>query len=98
MNPSLGGSIKYHILGSAPCRIFVVIFNELPHFSCNSLRSSSMMVLYETTNVIDVYVLKKETCMSWVGGRAVIGIQNHAGTQGLAAPLKIGRASCRERV
>src|SRR5690554_2888266 len=88
MNPSLGGSIKYHILGSAPCRIFVVIFNELPHFSCNSLRSSSMMVLYETTNVIDVYVLKKETCMNWVGGRAVIGIQNHAGTQGIAAPLR----------
>src|SRR5690554_6297528 len=88
MDPSLGGSIKYHILGSAPCRIFVVIFNELPHFSCNSLRSSSMMVLYETTNVIDVYVLKKETCMNWVGGRAVIGIQNHAGTQGIAAPLR----------
>src|SRR5690554_1025502 len=86
MNPAYGGTIKYHLLGAAPCRVLVVIFNEVPHFQCTNLKSTSMIVLYETTNVIDVYVQKKETCNSWRDGRAVIGIQNPNGTQGIAAP------------
>jgi gliding motility-associated-like protein len=81
-----GGFVRWYLLGEAPCRIFVVTFYELAHFSCNNLRSTHMMVLYETTNVIDVYVEKKQTCSNWNGGRAVIGIQNQNGTQGIAAP------------
>ncbi len=81
-----GGYVRWHLLGSAPCRIFVVTFYELAHFSCNNLRSTHMMVLYETTNVIDVYVQKKQTCFNWNNGNAVIGIQNQNGTQGIAAP------------
>lgn len=81
-----GGQVRWYLLGTAPCRIFVVSFYEMAHFSCNNLRSTHMMVLYETTNVIDVYVEKKQTCNNWNGGRAVIGIQNFNGTQGLAAP------------
>ena len=81
-----GGYVRWHLLGTAPCRIFVVTFYELAHFSCNNLRSTHMMVLYETTNVIDVYVQRKQTCSSWNSGNAVIGIQNQNGTQGIAAP------------
>lgn len=81
-----GGYVRWHLLGAAPCRIFVVTFYELAHFSCNNLRSTHMMVLYETTNVIDVYVEKKQTCFNWNDGNAVIGIQNQNGTQGIAAP------------
>lgn len=84
--PNGGGTVKWYLLGQAPCRIFVVSFYEMAHFSCNNLRSTHMMVLYETTNVIDVYVEKKETCSGWNGGRAVIGIQNNNGSQGVAAP------------
>ncbi|MFN5983520.1 MAG: gliding motility-associated C-terminal domain-containing protein [Fluviicola sp.] len=86
IDPSVAGSVRWYILGTAPCRIFVVSFNNLGHFSCTSLRTTSMMVLYETTNVIDVYVNNKATCTSWNGGRAIIGIQNPAGTAGIAAP------------
>ena len=81
-----GGFVRWHLLGAAPCRIFVVTFYEIAQFNCNNLRSTHMMVLYETTNVIDVYVEKKPTCNAWNSGRAIIGIQNQNGSQGIAAP------------
>jgi len=89
IDPSYGGTVKWYVVGSAPCRIFVVSYNGLPHFSssCNgSVFSTFMMVLYETTNVIDVYVNDKGLCSSWNTGNAIIGIQNPAGTAGIAAP------------
>lgn len=86
VDPTVNGTVNYYILGSAPCRIFVVSYHELGHFSCTNLRSTFMMVLYETTNAIDVYVEQKETCSGWNGGNAVIGIQNPAGTDGITAP------------
>ena len=86
IDPSVAGTVKWYITGTAPCRIFVVSYNNLGHFSCTSLRSTHMMVLYETTNVIDVYVNNKATCTSWNGGGAIIGIQNPAGTAGITAP------------
>lgn len=89
IDPLYGGTVNWYVVGTAPCRIFVVSYNNLPHFSssCNgSVFSTFMMVLYETTNVIDVYVNNKGLCSSWNGGRAIIGIQNPAGTLGIAAP------------
>jgi gliding motility-associated-like protein len=86
VDPTVYGTVKWYIIGNAPCRIFVVSYHELGHYSCNFLRSTFMMVLYETTNAIDVYVEEKETCTGWNRGNAVIGIQNPAGTQGIAAP------------
>jgi hypothetical protein len=86
IDPSVAGSVRWYLLGQAPCRIFVVSYNNLGHYSCTSLRSTHMMVLYETTNVIEVYVQNKATCSGWNGGRAVIGIQNANGTQGYTPP------------
>jgi large repetitive protein len=78
--------IEWQVVGTAPCRI-MVSFNRVPHFSCGvNMRSTHMMVLYETTNVIDVYVESKQTCSTWNGGRAIIGIQRPNGTAGIAAP------------
>ncbi len=86
IDPTVNGTVTWYLLGTAPCRIFVVVYNDLGHFLCNSLRSTSMIVLYETTNVIDVYVQQKETCNLWNGGNAIIGIQNSSGSNGLTAP------------
>lgn len=83
IDPSVAGTVKWYLLGTAPCRIFVVVFNDLAHFSCNNLTSTHMMVLYETTNAIDVYVDHKETCTGWNSGNAVIGIQDNTGTNGI---------------
>lgn len=88
-DPSIGGTIKWYLLGTAPCRIFVVSYNSLPHFSstCNTNTfTTSMIVLYETTNAIDVYVQQKQTCPSWNNGNAVIGIQRPDGALGITPP------------
>jgi gliding motility-associated-like protein len=86
IDPSVSGNIRWYLLGTAPCRIFVVAFDALAHYSCTNLTSTHMIVLYETTNAIDVYVQNKATCGSWNSGNTVIGIQNPAGTTGLTPP------------
>jgi gliding motility-associated-like protein len=92
MDPTIGpgpGTVTWYLLGTAPCRIFVVSYNNMRQyndFNCPTVRSTCMMVLYETTNVIDVYVQAKPLCTNWNAGNAIIGIQNNAGTAGLTAP------------
>ncbi len=79
-------NINYAVLGTAPCRTFVVNFGTVPHYDCNSLESTQQIVLYETTNVIEVYIDDKPTCTTWNSGNAVIGLQNIDGTKGITAP------------
>ncbi|GIV26632.1 MAG: hypothetical protein KatS3mg027_0446 [Bacteroidia bacterium] len=86
IDPSVCGSVTYTLIGTAPCRMLVVNFNNVCHYSCTSIKSSFQMVLYETTNVIEVYVQNKPTCSSWNSGNALIGIQNAAGTVGYTPP------------
>lgn len=92
IDPDVGGTIKYAMLGAYPCRTFVISFYQLPMYSssCNSLKATHQIVIYETTNVIEVYMQNKPTCSSWNGGRAIVGIQNSNGTIGFAAPNRNG--------
>lgn len=84
------GTIRWYLVGQEPCRQLIVVFNNLAHFGttcgANSFRSSHMIVLNETTNYIDVFVNNKPTCNGWNGGRAILGIQNLDGSQGITAP------------
>lgn len=88
MNNSSGqGQITYSVIGAAPYRKFIVVFNNQPLYSCTTLRSSFQMVLYETLNFIDVQVINKSAaCTSWNGGLALIGIHNESGTIGFTPP------------
>ncbi|MCZ2444636.1 MAG: PKD domain-containing protein [Flavobacteriales bacterium] len=79
IDPSVCGNIRYAILGSYPCRTFVVNYDAVCHYSCNSLKTTQQIVLYETTNVIEVYIQNKPTCGSWNSGNALIGIQDATG-------------------
>jgi large repetitive protein len=79
-------NINYAVLGTAPCRTFVVNFGTVPHYNCNNLQTTQQIVLYETTNVVEVYIQNKPTCNSWNDGNAVIGLQNADGTQGITPP------------
>lgn len=78
--------IYWQIVGVAPCRKLVVNWVGLPQYDCNSLRSTVQCVLYENTNVIEMYIRQKPVCSSWESGQAIIGLQNIDGTQGIAAP------------
>lgn len=88
MDPSANqtNEINYAQYGTAPNRRFVVNFYQVPHFSCNNLITTVQIVLYETTNTIEVYVKEKPSCVAWNNGNAILGIQNMDGTEGIAAP------------
>lgn len=62
--------------------MFVVNFDQVCHYQCNSITTTQQIVLYETTNAIEVYIQSKPTCTTWNSGNAVIGIQNSTGTVG----------------
>jgi hypothetical protein len=64
--------------GSAPARQFVVNYNDVCHFgfSCSDYTSTSQIILYESSNFIDVNIIDKPICTEWNDGLAVVGIQN----------------------
>ena len=86
LDPSIFGDINYAVLGTYPCRTFVVNFDNAAHFSCNNLSTTQQIVIYETTNVIEVYIDDKPTCAIWNSGNAVIGIQDPTSTIGFTPP------------
>ena len=89
-------NVNYYAGGVAPNRYFVANFNRLPHFSCggtlgtnyetDSGLQTTQIVIYETTNIIDVYVYKRTPCTNWQSGAGLIGIQNATGSAALAPP------------
>ena len=90
IDPDAGTSeeIGYEVLGTAPNRVLVVAYFEVPMFfkDCNNLLATQMAVFYETTNVIDIYIQDKPVCTDWNSGNAVAGIQNHAGDTAFVPP------------
>ncbi|MGV1012787.1 MAG: fibronectin type III domain-containing protein [Flavobacterium sp.] len=81
-------NINYQVLGVAPCRVFVINFSKVAQFSCGVTvgLQTSQVVLYETSNVIDIYVQDRTSCTNWNSGNGVIGIQNGAGTNAVVPP------------
>ncbi len=86
IDPGVCGDINYLVIGSAPYRMFVANFTNVCHFQCNDIESSSQIILYESSNNIDVNVFDKPTCATWNDGNAVIGVQNIAGTTAFTPP------------
>ncbi|MEO8515216.1 MAG: T9SS type A sorting domain-containing protein [Flavobacterium sp.] len=80
------GTLTFGIYGTAPYRKFVVVFNNHSLYAAQQLKSSFQMILYETSNTIDIQLIDKATNNAWNGGRAVTGLINVDGTLGLAAP------------
>jgi hypothetical protein len=78
-NSNAEGTITYSIIGSAPYRRLVVLFDNQSHFSCTALKSSFQMIIYETLNILDVQIIEKELCNSWNSGNAVTGIIDASG-------------------
>lgn len=80
LNPSTCGDVRFSTYGTAPCREFVVTWNSVCQFSCTSQQVSAEVVLYEGTNVIEIYLGNRPSC-GW--GNAVVGIMNDPGTIGI---------------
>lgn len=93
IDPSAGGQVGWELITlNTGCRALVAAWNDIPMFSstCNTQLYTGMIVLYENTNVIEVYVKEKSTCATWNSGNAIVGIQNGAGTAAVVAPNRNG--------
>lgn len=91
IDPSIGGEIGWELITlQSGCRALVIAWNNVPMYYTNSRLYTGMIVLYETTNIVEVYIKEKRldpsgTNTYWNNGNAVVGLQNNA-TQGIAAP------------
>lgn len=89
-NPGENTQINYQVLGTYPCRALVVNFNEVPAYggacSDEDYRLTTQIVLYEITNIIEIYVDKRTACNGWSDGDGVLGIQNEDGTVAYVPP------------
>src|SRR6185312_13159306 len=79
--------------GVAPTRKFSINYCNAHMFSCTSQYTTSQIILYETSNIIEVHLAHKDICTDWnpntppgAGGRAIIGVQNATGTSAVTAP------------
>lgn len=89
VNDFANANINYQIHGTYPNRAFVVNFFEVATSpGCDSDPSigaqTSQMVMYESTNIIEVYADRIVPCGSSYLNKAVLGIQNAAGTEAFA--------------
>ncbi len=97
IDPTNKGDIYWQLIGSAPCRMLIVSFYQIPYYgdansvcaSCytsSSLYATSQIVLYETTNAIEIYIQNKEDLPAWNNGMGIEGIENAAGSVAYTVP------------
>ena len=84
VNPA--NEIGYEVLGAFPNRVLVVSYYEVAMFSCTTINATHMVVFYEFSNVIEVYIQDKPICATWNSGNAAIGIQNNNGDLAYVPP------------
>ncbi|NHM00837.1 GEVED domain-containing protein [Flavobacterium difficile] len=91
INPALGGEIGWELITlNTGCRALVASWSNVPMFSCTTNIYRGMMILYENTNIIEVYINNKQICSTWNGGNAIVGVQNGNGTIATVAPNRNG--------
>ena len=93
IDPSEGGQIGWELITlNTGCRALVASWADIPMFSstCNSQLYTGMIVLYENTNVIEVYIKEKNVCSTWNDGNAIVGLQNATAVQAVVAPNRNG--------
>ncbi len=79
IQPNTGGMLDYATIGTAPNRIFVVRWFDVPMYNCSNLYYSSAILLYENGDKIETHIVNKPNC-SWNSGLAIHGLQNKTGT------------------
>lgn len=85
--PGNVGNIQHQTIGTAPNRMCVILFRELGAFSCNQNVCHHMaIILYETTNIVEIHIGSKPICGSWNGGLAIQGVQSPGGAAATITP------------
>ena len=75
-DPNIGGVIYFGSFGVAPNRVYIVTWCAIPmySFSCNSMISTSQVLLYEGSNRIEMNIQDKPLCLAHNAGAAVQGL------------------------
>ncbi len=75
-------------IGEYPCRMCVFSIYDVPMYgnsgSADTANITTMVVLYETTNVIEIYLKRKPAYTSTNSSNSVLGIQNIDGTKAVS--------------
>jgi len=90
--PGVGGSVTYTTIGTAPNRQFIVTYSNVPNFSTQSDLNTGQIVLYETTNVIEIHTGIAHGDSNQ-GGNGSQGIENLYGSAGVPAPGRSNSSS-----
>ncbi|WP_395056594.1 GEVED domain-containing protein [Flavobacterium sp.] len=99
INPLIGGEVGWELITlNTGCRALVASWSNVPMYSSDTTNDyTGMMVLYENTNIIEVYIQKKRITTHtnssggiWNGGNAIVGLQNATGTLATVAPGRNG--------
>ena len=69
-----GGEIRYSTVGEAPCRQFILSFEAMPLTACSPGVLTSQVILYETTNIVEIHIDQFSGCIP-----AIVGIQGGTG-------------------
>lgn len=81
IDPSIAGSvIRTRTHGTAPNRVFVAKFSTVGMFDCTTLQFTGQIMLYETSNEIEIHMGEKTVCTTFNDGAAIMGLHNHTGT------------------
>ena len=85
-----GGRIFQGVLGTYPCRTACISYDQCPLFGNYTTNNSYQIVIYEGTNIIDVYIKNRDCCSSTNRGQGLVGLQNANGTRAVTAPNRNG--------
>ena len=82
--PGSGGNIRHETTGTAPDRKFTVKYDAVPMSGCTgdaSKHYSGQIMLYETTNVIEVHIGNSQSCIpTFNAGLSILGLHNISGS------------------
>jgi hypothetical protein len=81
LDPGVGGTITYTTIGTTPNQKFILTFSNVPIFAYSSSLNTGQIVLYETTNIIEIYT---GTVTNGSTTNGTQGIENDNGTAGAA--------------
>lgn len=92
INPGIGGEVGWELITlNTGCRALVASWSDVPLFGDNTQFYTGMMVLYENTNVIEVYIQNKPNDPGdWNDNNAIVGIQDDTASTAVVAPGKNG--------
>jgi len=82
LNLNLGGSVTYTTIGTAPNRQCIITYTGVPHFANGSLLNTGHIILFETSNEIEIH----SALVTTDAGNGSQGIENASGTIGYPAP------------